>query len=136
VSRAEKALTILLRITAVVMILAVVAVFLPFDTMALIHRWLDLGEMPREPIVHYLARSASALYVLLGVQTFYVSLDVRRYLLLIRFSCLVSVVFGVVLLFIDWAAGMPVYWLVGDGPMVIVLFGVIGWLAYRVSDSN
>ena len=60
-TRADKALVLLLRFVGVPALFALVAVFMPVSWMAATHRWLGLGEMPAGPVVEYLARSVSAL---------------------------------------------------------------------------
>jgi hypothetical protein len=60
-TRADKALVILLRILGVSALSALVAVFMPLSWLAATHRWLGRPEMPAAPVVEYLARSVSAL---------------------------------------------------------------------------
>ena len=52
-TRADKALVILLRILGVSALFALVAVFMPSSWMAVTHHWLGLGEMPTGPVVEY-----------------------------------------------------------------------------------
>ena len=66
------------------MLLALPAVFMPVEWMAAIHRWLGLGELPATPLVEYLARSTSALYVLLGSLFFVIAGDLRRYAAIVK----------------------------------------------------
>jgi len=44
-----------------------------------IHHYVGLGEMPKSPIVNYLARSLSAFYAMLGAFTLFISFDINRY---------------------------------------------------------
>ena len=83
-TRAEKALVILLRFVGVGALFALVAVFMPVSWMATTHRWLGLGEMPTGPVVEYLARSVSAYYALFGVLCLTVAADVDRHRPLVR----------------------------------------------------
>jgi hypothetical protein len=55
-TRADKALVILLRFVGVGALFALVAVFMPSSWMAATHRRLGMGEMPTGPVVEYLAR--------------------------------------------------------------------------------
>jgi len=80
------------------------------------HHWAGLGALPREPIVGYLARSASALYALHGAIVVYISFDVCRYAGLIRFMAWAALVHGAVILGIDLVQHMPMYWRYGEGP--------------------
>ena len=57
----ERWLQLLLRLGGVLTGSAVVAVFLPTETMVSIHQQLGLGEFPVAPITEYLTRSLSAL---------------------------------------------------------------------------
>lgn len=105
---------------------------MPFEWMDSTHRWLGMGELPRAPIVGYLARSVSGLYAFHGAFLLFVSLDVRRYLPLIRFVGLVGIFMGAILVGLDLASGMPVWWTTVEGPFVIVLSGIVLVLANRV----
>lgn len=78
--RHRRALVWYLRIAAAVLLLALFAVFLPFEWMDAIHRGLGLGDLPKAPIVGYLTRSLSLLYALFGCLCLAVSFDVDRYL--------------------------------------------------------
>ena len=64
--------------------LAIVAVVMPFSWMAETHEYLGLGKMPEGAIVEYLARSLSAVYVVLGVVLWKVSFRFAQQLELVR----------------------------------------------------
>ena len=81
---AEKWMIVLLRLTAVVLLTALFPAVMPFAWMDATHQWLGLGKLPDAPIVGYLTRSLSALYAVHGVLVLYLSLDVRRFLPVIR----------------------------------------------------
>jgi hypothetical protein len=127
----EKALTVLLRLGAAMLLAAVVPVVMPFRWMEEIHRSLGLGELPDAVIVHYLTRSVSAFYAAHGAIILFISFDVRRYRGLILFLGWLSVVFGAALLILDAAVGMPLSWTIAEGPFVIVLGAAIVWLAAK-----
>ena len=110
------------------MLTALGAVIMPFDWMNSIHQQLGLGELPRAPIVGYLTRSISALYALHGALLIFLAQDVRRYRLVVRFLAVVGVVFGALVLGIDYSVGMPVGWTLHEGPSVVVLGVVFFWL--------
>lgn len=112
----QTTLVVVLRILGVVDLLALLAVFLPLAWMARAHQWLGLGELPREPIVGYLTRSASALYALHGAMIVFISFDIRRYARLITFLAVVALFHGAVMLGIDLWVGMPVWWTLLEGP--------------------
>lgn len=117
----ERLVKILLRVSAIVTGSAVLAVFMPRHCMESVHRWLGLGEMPVGPIVDYLARSLSAFYAMLGGLLWLISCDVRRHSGTIVFVAGVGIVFGVAMVAIDILAGMPTYWTVWEGFIVIVV---------------
>jgi len=97
---------------------------MPTASMAATHVWLGLGEMPTAPIVQNLARSVSAFYAIFGAVCLVLSADIERYRPLIRFLGVVMVLFGVVLIGIDVAAGLPLWWTASEGLSTIV-FGVL-----------
>src|SRR5436190_24352263 len=66
-TRAERALTIVLRVNGAITSLAVCAVFLPLGWMDDVHRALGMGPAPRGPIFEYLARTVSFLYFVHGM---------------------------------------------------------------------
>jgi hypothetical protein len=131
-SSPERALTLLLRLAAAMLLLAVVPVVMPFRWMGGIHRFIGLGGLPDALIVHYLTRSASALYAFHGAIILFISCDVRRYRTFILFLGWLSTAFGAVMLVLDIAIGMPLPWIIGEGPFVIALGIAIVWLAARV----
>jgi len=125
----ERALILLLRVSGGVMLLALFAIVLPTEWMAATHRWLGLGEFPASPLVDYLTRSASALYAIYGGLLVLLARDVRRFAPVIVYLAVTGLAFGVIMIGVDFAAGMPRYWSVGEGPLVLVLSSVILWLA-------
>ena len=127
----ERALKWLLRVSAVILLIALIPIVIPYEWMNAIHRWLEMGELPRTPIVGYLTRSCSALYAFHGVILGFVSFDILRFLPVIRCLLWLAVAFGVVMLGIDVAVGMPTYWIICEGPFVVVFSATLLWLAHR-----
>lgn len=125
----EPLLRIVLRVLGTSSGFAVLAVFLPESTMAGIHRWLGLGELPGGPIVGYLARSTSAFYALLGGLLWVLSFDVRRYRPALIYLGSSFLVFGIALLFIDWHEGLPAWWTIWEFLVDCVFGFAILWLA-------
>jgi hypothetical protein len=135
-SHAEKTLVLLMRFSGVLLLTAMIPVVMPFAWMQDIHRALGMGEFPAGPIVGYLTRSLSAMYAMHGALVFFVSLDVRRYLPLVKFLAVLGILFGSGMLVLDIMVGMPPSWIIGEGPFIIVLGGVMLWLAGRVHQTD
>jgi hypothetical protein len=128
-------LTLLLTLVGGLLALAAVAIVMPFEWMAALHRALGLGGLPALPIIQYLTRSVSAVYVTWGALFLYLALDVRRHVRLIRFVMIIKMLCGAVLIAIDIVVGMPWYWTVCEGPPIIVVAAGIWWLAYRLEKE-
>lgn len=130
--RVERVLAWLLRLAGAVLLLALPAALLPRAWMASAHALLGLGELPRGPIVDYLARSASLLYAMHGAILIACSMDVRRNAALIRIVGLVTVVFGAGIVAVDLAAGMPWWWTSVEGGPTATMGAIIAGLAARL----
>ena len=126
----------MLRLEAVVQISALMAVLMPFQWMIEINAWLGFEPLPDKPVVEYLARSLSAFYVWHGAITWLLSTDVQRYRHLLRFWAITFSMFGVVLLLINLASGLPPLWSWGEGIYVIVFGVVIYQLVERLPNAN
>ena len=124
----RRLLIVLLRLGAVMTALAFLTVPLPVESMVSTHRWLGLGELPQAPIVEYLARSVAAFYGFHGVLLFLLSTDVARYAPIITYIAVMNVVLGLMLVAIDVHAGLPAWWIVSEGPPVILTGLTIGLL--------
>jgi hypothetical protein len=130
-TKADRALVILLRIVGVPALFAMVAVFMPFSWMVATHRWLGLGEMPTGPVVEYLARSLSAFYALAGAFCLVLAAELERYRPLVRFVGVAFALMGVVILAVDLAAGMPWWWSASEGPGGVVFGALLFLLAKK-----
>ena len=107
----------LLRIIGGVELLAIPFTFIPFSWMAAIHdRLPGLGALPPGAVVEYMARGMSAMYALHGALVFFASTDVDRFRPMIRFLGFVHTAFGLAIIAIDASAGLPLWWIVGEGP--------------------
>jgi len=135
-NRSERLLALLLRVSAAVLLSALVPAFMPFAWMQIVHRALGLGELAETPLNHYLTRSLSALYAFNGTVLLYLSFDVRHYRPLIRFLGVAHVVFGGFLLGLDLYAGLPWFWTLGEGPVVILLGLLMLGLQRGVSERQ
>lgn len=107
---------------------AFLAMLLPVSWMAATHEWLGLGPFPHTPVVEYLARSAALLYGSHGVLLLVIASDPVRYRPLIWYLAALTVVIGSTLIAIDAAAGMPIWWTLGEGPPIAALGIVIAIL--------
>lgn len=135
-SNDSRALALVLRTLGCLDCLALLAVVVPRHWIETAHAWAGLGGFPREPIAGYLARSASALYALHGAMIVFVSFDVARYAPLIRFLALAALVHGTVMLGIDLAEPLPVWWRYGEGPAFAATGALVLWLQGRRSTST
>lgn len=132
-SRAEQWLVWLLRLQGSMLLLALPAVFLPFAWMAAVHSWLGLGEFHHTPLVEYLTRSLSGMYAFWGPIYLLLAADVRRYLPLIRLIAVLQIVFGVGMLVLGVAVGMPLPWILSEAPVIVALSLAVLWLARQHS---
>jgi hypothetical protein len=121
-------LVFLLRLSGSFTSLAFLAMLLPVDWMDAIHRALGLGELPRAPVVDYLARSVAALYGFHGALLLLVSTNPVKYRAIVWFIAILNIVFGAMIVAIDLHAGMPMFWTLFEGPSLIVFGMLIGWL--------
>jgi hypothetical protein len=128
-TNSEKRLVWFLRGSSVVLLSALVPAVMPFQWMVEIHARLGLGTLPDQPIIGYLTRSLSAMYALHGALVWYVSLDVRRHLGVVRCLGGLGLVFGAGMIVLDLAVGLPIAWAIGEGTSIIVLGAVILILA-------
>ncbi len=117
----ERALAVLLRVTAAVMATAIVPAVMPLAWMDAAHRWLGMGPLPRGPVVEYLARTLSAFYAFHGALLWIFAGDAARYAPAIRFSFGAGLVFGAAVLLVDARAGLPLRWILAEGPFVMAL---------------
>ena len=117
-------LILLLRLGGVFTVSAFLAMLLPVEWMAAIHRAIGLGEFPRAPVVDYLARSVRRA-VRLPRRPAADHLDGRgRYRLLVWYVAIMNVLFGLMLTVIDLQAGLPPLWTLLEGPPIRV-FGIL-----------
>ena len=122
-------LVILLRVIGASGLLALAAVVMPMSSMASVHAWLGLGQMPIGPIVEYLARSVAVFYALFGAVLLLLAHDIERYRPAVQWVGILVAVVGVLLGLIDLSAGMPVWWTVAEGPPTLGMGLLLFYLA-------
>ncbi|MBL7140692.1 MAG: hypothetical protein ISS74_07265 [Planctomycetes bacterium] len=130
---AQRLLRLVLRVTGAALLLAAPFVFVPRTWHAAIHERLGFGPYPDGPVIDYLVRSVSAMYVLSGLFCWLVTTDLRRYGPTIIFLGAASVAFGILMTAVDALLGLPWWWLAGEGPPAVVL-GVILILLERAAN--
>ena len=84
----------------------------------------------------YLTHSLSAMYTIHGAVVFFVSLDVRRYLPVVKCLAVLAIMFGIGMIVLGVVVGMPMFWTLCEGPFIVVLNAVVLWLAGRVARSE
>src|ERR1041385_3888220 len=109
----EQMLVWFLRVSAAMFFSAILAVPMPTTWMKMVAGWYDL-EFSDQPLIQYLARSASALYASSGATYWFMSYDVRRYLPFLRFAVYMMAVLDAILIVIDLMVSMPVLWTIGE----------------------
>lgn len=132
----ELALKVILRWIGTAGLTALVFVAAPYSWMDSIHSDLGLGRLPDEPVVGYLARSTSAFYALLGGFFWFISFDLGRHRSVLTYLGVALPLFGVILLVVDWWEGLPLFWKVWEGPMVIAIGLAILFLGRTVRPSS
>ena len=126
-------LTFILRVIGSASLLGLIFVFVPYSWMNDIHALLGLGVLSDQPVVGYLARSVSAMYALLGGLMWVISVDVNRYRSILVYLSYAFLAFGAMLVFIDWAEGLPFFWKMWEGPFIMVLGAVMLRLSSRLT---
>lgn len=132
----ESILRFVLRYLGSVSLLALGAVVMPSSWMDATHQWLGMGELPEQPIVGYLARTASAFYALLGGLLWVVSFHPQRHRVVLYYLAGAIMVFGLILIGVDWTEGLPLWWRAWEGPWVMVIGGVVLWLTRRLPPAG
>jgi hypothetical protein len=117
----ERALAMLLRLTAVTEFFALAGVFMPQSWMAAFHERLGLGAFPDGVTAAYLARNLSAFYALQGGMLWVAARDVKRHAAIVDYFAWTGLAFAGLITVLDILAGFPWYWMVAEGPGLAVL---------------
>jgi hypothetical protein len=116
--------------------LALIAVLMPFETMAAIHGRLGLGGLPDLPLVDYLARSLSLFYAVLAPLYFLVAARLRELRAIAVYLGWLHVTLGVAAFAIDLHAGLPAFWTWSEGPQTLVVGVLILALLRRIPGTS
>ena len=128
-------LAFMLRAIGLAAMLAVVPVFMPHAWMDAIHAALGLGELPRLPVIVYLSRSLSAMYVFHGGMLWLIAGNLKQYAPLVTYTGVAFVAFGLVALWIDISAGLPWFWIAAEGPFAIAFGAAVLWVQRGIREN-
>ena len=135
-SLAERRVVWALAVFGLLDLSALAAVFFPWTWMNAVHQMCGLGDLPRTPIVGYLARTASLLYALHGAMILFAACDVRRYWPLVRFLGTAALVHGALLVLIDVREAMPGWWQAVEGFCIAATGAVVLVLQARADRAR
>lgn len=121
----------LLRACGLVDCLAICVVFLSSDTITSLHSLTGQKPFPHETIAFYLTRSASLMYAAHGILLMYLSFDVERWLQVIRVLAVISILHGLLIIYVDITTNMPLWWTLVEGPLLISWGILVLFLAGR-----
>jgi len=82
----------------------------------------------------YLTRSLSFMYAMHGAFVFFISFDFRRFLPVVKFVAVVTILFGLWMTALDIVVAMPVFWIAAEGPSLVILYCVVLWLTGQVQN--
>ena len=134
-NRCEKTLVLLLRLDGIIMLAALFPSIMPLAWMKEVHQCLGMGELPDGPLIGYLTRSLSVMYAMHGAVLFFVSFDVRRFLPVVKFVAVLTILFGLWMTALDVVVGMPSFWIVSEGPSLFALYCGVLWLTGHVHSE-
>lgn len=135
---ADRWLARLMRLNALILLLAAIPIFFPTSWMVAMNERLGLGQFPQDRLTEYLTRSAAACYTLHGAMVWLIARDVRRYRPLIANLYRLHLAFALTILGIDLFAGMPSWWLVAEvgtiGTVAIMMLFVNRWATREAAE--
>ena len=108
--------------------LAFGAVVMPRAWMESGHALLGFPETPKGPVFDAVMRQVSFTYGLHGIGMWFIAADVVRYRPLVVLTALGYLLAGPVFILIDWTAGMPWFWMVGNGGSCLLIGVLLGAL--------
>ncbi len=129
----EKLLVWLLRLHGAAAVGAIFAVFMPAAMIAEGHEALGLGALELTPVVVYLARMVSVFYVILGALHIFASINMRDRMPLVGFLGWAVLAAGMATTGITVTAGLPMWWVMGEGVgtvaagvAILILWKIVG----------
>ncbi|WP_166830815.1 hypothetical protein [Thalassoroseus pseudoceratinae] len=134
--RASRWLRRLLRLNAVVLMLAFPAVVLPDVWMNSAAITIGLGELSDTPLFNYLARTLSALYGMCGIATWILASDLPRYAPLVKLWGCSAIAAGVGFTMLDLIVGMPGVWAAIEGGYLLPTGAFVLWLDALRTRTN
>ena len=132
----HKWLVYVLRFDALALSFALPAIFLTDGFIAGTHERLGLGPYPEGAVTEYMARSLAAMYFLRGVLVWIVSARPLQHVPIVRYLGATNVALGLLLIWIDWVSGMPLWWTGGEGPGIAVVGAAILFLLRGAMAEN
>lgn len=131
-SKHERLLRLVLRVSGAIMLLALPMIFLPRSWMDAFSRWAGMGAFGQAALPEMLARMLSGMYALLGGLLVVLAADVQRYRPVIAYAAVGMIFMGVVIAAAVLTTACPWYWVFTD-PVMAAGFGlVILWLLGKV----
>jgi hypothetical protein len=115
--------------------LAFGAVVMPRSWMEAAHARLGLAEMPTGAVFDAVMRQVSFSYGLHGVALWFMAADVVRYRPLVILAGFGYLIAGPVFFLIDFTAGMPGFWMVGNGGSCLLIGVILLGLLWRERTS-
>ena len=103
--------------------------------------WLGLKKRQKvsRPVEKAFLREQSKAFIVIGVIVLalaaLVSFDVRRYAAVITYVAAASIGFGLAILVIDIQLRLPLWWVLGEGPLVVAVGAAILILQAAVKRS-
>lgn len=135
-STAEKSIIFILRLLSINALLALVFLVMPEGLIAGIHKQIGLGEMPQAPVAGYLSRSLCLFYGVLGIHLWIVSTDLNYYRPLLRVYRWLFPAMGAVFLAIDIHEGLPLWWILLEGPFLLCVGAIFIWLTGQLGKYS
>ena len=132
-----RALKICLWIAGILCLLSIFGIFLPIAAWESIAKFFgtDSLGLPDSPLVEYMVRLGSAMFVATGVYLIILALHPMKYPVLIPFTGLAGLFLGMVCGITGLVAEMPPLWFLGDSLSCLVL-GILILLFWQKAKAN